>query len=398
MPRHRITDQFSLVTRPGSARWYLEWREGGQKRRRATGTADLGEARQRARELILAGVEIRDAAPDEIALADVLARYWLQHGHALPSRDTQKRAIALWGEFWGRQAVSACTVAQQERFVRWLAQKGLSDGYLRRVLGVGKAALNRAWKRGEVQQVPFIDLPPMGEPYPETATREQLVALLNAPMPDHLRTYCLIRLATGCRGDAALDLQPFQIDRRHRLVKLNPPGRRQTKKYRATVPLTSMLDRHLAGIQAPYFVHWQGRKVASVKTTWRKVVKAAGLPGFPPKVLRHTVATELRRRGVPAWEVQGLLGHRTAGTTEIYAKFDPDYLGRAREALEAFLGDLARDVPWLGASAGPVVATGRLALPPESRAAAGFQVVGGTGFEPVTPTMSRSGNTKRIKD
>lgn len=181
-------------------------------------------------------------------------------------------------------------------------------------------------------------------------------------------------------------------------MRLNPPGRRQTKKYRATVPLVPMLERHLAGIAEPFFVHWQGRQVASIKTTWRKVVRAAGLPAFPPKVLRHTVATELRRRGVPAWEVSGLLGHRTAGTTEIYAKFDPDYLGRAREALEAFLGDLARDVPWLGASAGPVVATGLPSVPPEIRAVAGFQVVGGTGFEPVTPTMSRSSNPRRIKD
>ena len=398
MPRHRITDQFSLVLRKGSVRWQLEWREGGKKVRRATGTADLGEARERARELILAGVEIRDAAPDEIALADVLDRYWLQHAHAIPSAATEKRAIALWGAYWGRKPVSAVSVPEQEKFVQWLARKGYSDGYLRRVLGVGKAALNRAWKRGEVQQVPFVDLPPMGEAYPDTMTREQLVALLKAPMPEHVRTYCLIRLATGCRGDAALDLQPFQVDRRHRLIRLNPPGRRQTKKYRATVPLLGILAARLDTIAEPYFVHWHGRQVASLKTTWRKVVKAAGLPALPPKVLRHTVATELRRRGVPAWEVSGLLGHRTGGTTEIYAKFDPDYLGRTREALDAFLGDLARDVPWLGASAGPVVATGLLAYPPETRMAAGFKVVGGTGFEPVTPTMSRSAKTKQIKD
>jgi integrase len=399
MPRIAITDQFALVKRKGSDRWYLEWREGGEKVRRSTGTGDAGEARERARELILGGVEIRDAAPDEIALVDVLDRYWLQHACELASAATEKRAIALWKEHWGRAPVSACAVTAQEGFVRWLAKKGLSDGYLRRVLGVGKAALNRAWQRGEVQQVPFVKLPPMGEAYPETATREQLVALLNAPMPAHLRTYCLIRLATGCRGDAALDLQPFQIDRRHRLIRLNPPGRRQTKKVRATVPLVDRLAQHLDSLGAEaYFVHWHGAKVASLKTTWRKVVKAAGLPGFPPKVLRHTVATELRRRGVPAWEVAGLLGHRQAGTSEIYAKFDPDYLGKARVALEDWLGDLARDVPWLGATAGSVIATDLPYVPPQTRAVAGFGVVGGTGFEPVTPTMSRSAKIKRIKD
>jgi hypothetical protein len=108
------------------------------------------------------------------------------------------------------------------------------------------------------------------------------------------------------------------------------------------------------------------------------------------------VATELRRRGVPAWEVSGLLGHRQAGTSEIYAKFDPDYLGKARMALEDWLADLARDVPWLaGVSAGSGVAPALLSGSPESRVATAFQVVGGTGFEPVTPTMSRSAKTKK---
>ena len=58
-------------------------------------------------------------------------------------------------------------------------------------------------------------------------------------------------------------------------------------------------------------------------------MKRAGLsPDVSPYTLRHTMATELRKRGVPAWEVAGLLGHKAGSyrTTEIYAKFGPDYL------------------------------------------------------------------------
>lgn len=54
--------------------------------------------------------------------------------------------------------------------------------------------------------------------------------------------------------------------------------------------------------------------------------------GAAHKVLeesRRTVSTELRERGAPGWEVSGLVGHHK-GTTEIYAKFDPAYLGKAR--------------------------------------------------------------------
>lgn len=55
----------------------------------------------------------------------------------------------------------------------------------------------------------------------------------------------MIRLNTGCRGDAARDLQPFQIDWDAGLVILNPTGRQQTKKFRPIVPLTDYLRGYL---------------------------------------------------------------------------------------------------------------------------------------------------------
>ena len=72
--------------------------------------------------------------------------------------------------------------------------------------------------------MPFIELPPEGEAFPHRASRAQLVALLNSAMPPHIWTYCLIRLNTGCRGDAALDLQPEQVDFDIGMIRLNPPG------------------------------------------------------------------------------------------------------------------------------------------------------------------------------
>ncbi|MEW9573800.1 tyrosine-type recombinase/integrase [Rhodanobacter sp. Si-c] len=323
-------------------------------------------------------------------------RYWLQRGQFLPSRDTAKRSITLWREYWGdTRTITDLTAGAQEDFTTWLSSKGYSDGYVRRVIGVGQTALNRSWKRGEVRQVPFVQLPQGGEAYPHHASRAQLVTLLNTPMPKHMRTYTLIRLCTGCRGDAALDLQPFQVQWDDKLIHLNPAGRRQTKKYRPVVPLTRVLAAHLKTCSAAsHYVNWCGRPVGSIRTTWRKIRKAAELPTwFAPKVLRHTVASELRRRGVPGWEVSGLIGHKrgeAAATTGGYAKYDPAYLGKARKALDAWLTDLAKDVPWLrGVSAGSVDAGNRNGAKPESRAVAGSKVVGGTRIELVTPTMSR---------
>jgi hypothetical protein len=40
----------------------------------------------------------------------------------------------------------------------------------------------------------------------------------------------------------------------------------------------------------------------------------------------------MRSQGVPAWEVSGQLGHSTAGTTERYAEYAPDYQAKAMVA------------------------------------------------------------------
>ena len=393
---YRITDQFAIVQRKGSAVLYLEWREGGQKVGRTTGCRDLEPAKRRARELILELADIRDADPAEMPIMAALDRYWAQRGKTLASSSMAKRARALWREYWGEaKTVADLHIGAQEDFIAWLRGKGYSDGYVRRVVGVGQSALNRAWKRGEVRQVPFVELPPGGEPFAHKASRAMLVKLLNTPMPAHVWTYVLIRLNTGCRGDAALDLRPEQVDFADRLVRLNPAGRRQTKKYRPTIPLTDTLAAHLRTLPTDgYYAGWQGRRTVSIKTTWRKVRAAAKLPAwFAPKVLRHTVATELRKRGVPGWEVSGLVGHtrgEAAATTGGYAKYDPDYLGRARRALDDWMRDLAADVPALaGVTSGSVEAGKGNGQHREVLAVQPVRVVGGTGFEPVTPTMSR---------
>ncbi len=339
---------------------------------------------------------MKDQAPSDVLLSTVLTRYMHQHGEALASKDSASRGADLWGEFFGPAAtVADLTIPRQEDFMKWLVEREYSDGYVRRLVGVGKAAMNRAWRRGEITQVPFVELPPNGEPYPYYASRAEIVRLLNAEMPEHIWAYFLVRLCTACRGDAARDLQRFQIDRTAKLVRLNPPGRRQTKKFRPVVPLLPALDAYLDQTKAEsYLVHWHGRHIGSIKTTWRKLRKRALLPmWFVPKTVRHTLGTWLRQRGVPAWEVSGLLGHHAGGTTDTYAKFDPAYMGPARAALTEIIEDLGKDVPrlraLLGVTLGSPCVTPESTLSTSSLAASGLRVVGGTGFEPVTPTMSR---------
>lgn len=278
-----------------------------------------------------------------------MARYYDKHGRSLPSSETAKRATDIWTEYWTGRTVADLTVEAQEDFQRALLERKLSLGYIRRVLGVGKAALNRAHERGEIVAVPFVKLPEDCAVFEHIATVKQLRAMLVAiPKDHHLWPYCLIRLNTACRGDAARDLSPAQVDKERGIVRLNPAGRPQTRKRRPDVPLTSTLRETLGKLptrSGPY-VHWNGQPVESVKTAWRAMVADAGLPEwFVPKVLRHTVATELRRRGVSGWEVSALLGHTkgdAAATTGRYAKYAPEWMAASKHAMDDLMGEVAK--------------------------------------------------------
>ena len=90
-----------------------------------------------------------------------------------------------------------------------------------------------------------------------------------------------------------------------------------------------------------YLVSWKGKPIKSVKKAFQRIRERTGLgPDLVPYTIRHTMATELRKRGVPAWEVAGFLGHKSEGITERYAKFSPDYLSQARRSIDDYFVEL----------------------------------------------------------
>jgi integrase len=262
-----------------------------------------------------------------------------------------QKSLALWDDFWKDSTLAELTPQGQEDFVEWLRSKGFKNSYVSRVLGVGRAAIKRAWKRQEITSPPFIidvrDRSDSNEPY--VLTKDEFQRLLTAARRwPHLFVFMMIMTNTLSRPAAVLDLSPGQVDLTDLRIDLNPKGRRQTKKFRPVVPISDTLQPFVQDRCCKRFVLWRNKPVASIKKTFRLAVSAAGLPAeVTPYSLRHTMAVELRRRGVPAWEVEGLLGHRRPGVTETYAKYDPAYLSLGRKAIDAFFAELEIPLPVL---------------------------------------------------
>lgn len=366
-PKQSALGGFWLSKFKGRPNWYITCYDAAseQTKRVTTGTSDLLEAEGVLAAHVVLKSQFRNVAPAEMPLSTVFVRYWEQHAKALPSQDTAKHALGLWTAQWGEAVVSDLTVEKQEEFIAWLKGRGYKNSYVSRVIGVGRAAIKRAFKRQEITYAPFIlDVTDREdeEDYPliSKADMRKLIMTARDTQP-HVYFFIMACLNTLARPDAVMELTPEACDLQYRRIDLNPKGRKRTKKGRPVVPITTTFMPFIAaGVQyyghAPEdpkrvpstFVNWNGKAVKCVKKAFAAVVKAAGLsPEITPYCLRHTMATELRARNVPWEELKGLLGHKMKGVTEKYARFDPNYMSLGSRAIDAYFEELSVALPLL---------------------------------------------------
>lgn len=336
-----------LSKRAGSDHWCRTWFDADtrQTRRTSVGTSDVQAAKVRLWEWFAKYGRVGKQQAAETTLELVLVRYYQQHATGLKSAEMARVALGYWSDFFSGATVSEVTPARQREFIDWLKARReppLSDGYVKRILTVGKSALNRAYREGEIDTVPFVVPGQDGESRDQVLSVAESAALWNAATQPHERMYLAIAFGTMARPETILALRREFVDFDRRLLTMNPPGRRQTKKYRPTVPVCDFLLPCLKYADTGPLVRWRGKEIASFKTAWRKMRAAAGLPPYTvPKVIRHTVATHLRAENVPEAEIQGMLGHKAySGKTEVYARYRPDYLGQAVAAIDGYMNGL----------------------------------------------------------
>jgi integrase len=339
--------EYWLSQRPGSDRWCRTWFDAStrQTRRASLGTGDLEEAKLALWEWYAKHGRVSKQEAADTPLELVLVRYYQRHAEGLASAEMARIALAYWSDFWAGAMVTEVTAARQREFIAWLQgqrKPPLADGYIKRILTVGKAALTMAHKEGEITAAPYI-IPGQDAPPRELVlTLGQSKSLWAAAKKPHERMFLALAYGTMSRPEAILEIHKGFADFGRRLLTTNPPGRRQTKKYRPVVPIGDFLLPWLEQAEDGPLVTWHGKAIDSFKTAWRRMRKEAKLPmEAVPKTIRHTMATELRAADVPEAEIQGFLGHRAyGGKTEIYAKYRPDYLGKAVAAIDGYMDRL----------------------------------------------------------
>lgn len=407
---------------PGRDALYCYWYDTGtgRVRRRTLGTEDIESAKLKLAEIATQGTAARTTRqPGDVTIVSVLDHY-LTHkvpGQANPYN--ARRACQLLAQylFDARKLkptvrCNAMTLALQQDFMQWCAaEHGHNAAGIERNMVAIRAAFNYA-AQGQIvtvdgvrREVRLLDHAPTiktnqrwiaqhtgaqhGAPRDWIPSLEQLASLLDFPAPDYLQRYDILALNTWARPEAIWDLNTHkQVDEATGLLDLNPPGRKQTNKFRPTIRLTDGLAQWIRVWGKAYPLRGSSstftgcRTATAVETAFRRrtdrwrMTQAGyseadinrieglthprhahltkeerwgpyneamaradelGIGQVTQYTLRHFMATRVRalediRVGVEqrsAW-----LGHSRGDTTSWYESFDPEFLRECALATE----------------------------------------------------------------
>lgn len=172
---------------------------------------------------------------------------------------------------------------------------------------------------------------------------EKMKALRISERANLLR-YLRAAVATWARPDAIYEITDAQWHSDARVLDLNPPNRRQTRKYRPSVPIARQFVPHLDDLKGEWL------SVASIRSAWDAMAVRLKLPRdgeAGEKLIRRSVSTIARKRiGEANWQ-QGkmMLGHVKASVSDIYALPDPANLGLVLGVTEGIIDDIEKLSP-----------------------------------------------------
>lgn len=300
--------------------------------------------------------------PDEALVATLFKQFWKERGRTRRNAATVASSLRIFLAFLDRDLGMGATVSEMtsdvfDGFIAWRegphkyeikweekvyahSSDGVSGEAIQRNLDDVRAALNYAVGK-QLQwapKVPAVALEKRSPPRDITLTIDQLGAIVAYAAYDiEALRWVLGMIATAARPDAVLKWNVGKQWKGEPNFDTHPFGEPRTKKRNAVVPLIPEF--------VPWLEAWKAcphKAVRSRKTWWRTMRAAQGLPDeIVPKTIRHTIATQLRSRGVPMDEISGLLGHTSQHRiTAGYAKYDPNHLLHAKQHLGAIWSEV----------------------------------------------------------
>lgn len=309
--------------------WYIYWSENRRSKRTSTGQKEEAAADAFLDEWLKLAVE---EASGNLTCADL----WdLKYGDN--ENEWVETADKALRPFFGTKLPIDVTPAVEKEYAR---KRSIAPSTLRRELSMLRASWNHAVKK---KNIPFgvEDLPDM-EPLPDPSPprdrwlRDDEVERLLASAEKGTRVWAFLHIAleAPARRNAIQELTwDDNIDWDIGVIHFLKPGAKQTRKRRASVPISErlrpVLEYMLEHKKDPYVIGAGARINGAVHLA----AKRAKVENVTPHVLRHTAATRMARAGVPLWLIAKVLGNTVEQVEKVYAKHSPEMLVDAVNAI-----------------------------------------------------------------
>ena len=193
----------------------------------------------------------------------------------------------------------------------------MSQAYIHGILINLRTAIRWAYERELIEKLPKMKVPSANyrmfkPPTPEEARKIFEVA------PPHMKRVIVLGLMLGLRVGQSelLCLKWDHVDLDQNLVVIDTSRKNPNQPWRevpipeSVIPLFHEWYEEDKDAKIKYVVHFNGKKINSIKTAWKTILKNAEIDRrIRPYDLRHAFATQLIAGGIDYGTVARLMGH-----------------------------------------------------------------------------------------
>lgn len=311
----------------------VSWWENGKRRRYRLAALSRKEAESEAID-----VARRETVKDKDPTVATLWELYRQEKQGRRVADAMKSEWHVIGPHFGHLRYDQIGIDTCRAYVRAQRKAKRKDGTIWTEMGHLRTVLTWAATRRLIAYAPEIERPAKPPGKDRWLTDAEIEKLLSAKCAPHIRLAIQLMLATAGRVTAVLELTWDRVNFERGQIDLRESAD-GPRKGRAVVAMNDGLRAALSQAKesalTEYVIEWGGEPVGRIKTGFNAAVKAAGLTGVSPHVLRHTAAVHMAAAGIPMEKISQFLGHTSTSVTErVYARFAPDHLREAAEVLD----------------------------------------------------------------